>query len=78
MRIINVVEIVDNNILGIKSFGVFDESKVQEVVDKAEADFKAKAKENGCILSEEELEECISDGSWENGNYTINISWSDI
>jgi hypothetical protein len=78
MRIINVVEIVDNNIQGIESFGVFDESKVQEVVDKAEADFIAKAKENGCILNDEEMQEAVGDGYWENRNYAINLTWSDI
>jgi hypothetical protein len=79
MRIINVVEVVDNNVLvGITSFGVFDESKVQDVVDKAEADFKAKAIENGCFLTDEEFESCFDDGYWEKTDYSVYIIWTDI
>lgn len=78
MRIINVIEIVDNNTQGIESFGIFEEQLSQDVVDEAEENFKIKAKENGCILDDEEMEEAISDGYWESGNYSVNLVWSDI
>ncbi len=78
MRVINVIEIVDNNVIGVESFGVFMETRVQEVVDKAEASFKAKAKENGCFLTDEEFESCIEDGYWETTDYAVNIVWTDI
>lgn len=78
MRIINVIEVVDNNVIGVESFGVFMETRVQEVVDKAEACFIAKARENGCIFDDEEMQECVNDGSWESGDYTVNIVWSEV
>lgn len=78
MRVINVVEVVDNNVLSVESFGVFDESKVDEVVKEAEALFADKARENGCILDDEEMYEASGDGSWESGDYTVNIVWSYI
>jgi hypothetical protein len=77
MRIINVVEVVDNNVLSVESFGV-DESKVRQIAKEAEERFKDKARENGCIFTDDELEECVSDGSWESGDYTVNIVWSEI
>ena len=78
MRVINVIEIVDNNTQGIESFGIFEEQLSQDVVDKAEANFKMKAKENGCTADDEEMEEIISEGYYENGTYSVNLVWSDI
>lgn len=78
MRIINVIEVVDNNVLSVESFGVFDESDDQEAVDKAEALFIDKARENGCTLNGEEMYEVTGDGYWESGDYTINLVWSNI
>jgi hypothetical protein len=80
MRVINVIEIVENNTQGIDSFGIFEEQLSQEVVDKAEALFKAKAKENGCPLEDdsEEWDDIIGDGYWIQGDYAVNLVWSDI
>jgi len=78
MRVINVIEIVDNNTQGIESFGIFEEQLSQDVVDKAEANFKMKAKENGCTAADEEMEEIISEGYYENGTYSVNLVWSEI
>jgi len=78
MRVINVIEIVDNNIQGIQSIGIFEEQLSQEIVEQAEEIFKAKARENGCILNDEELDEVIGDGYWESGNYAVNLVWSNI
>jgi hypothetical protein len=78
MRVINIIEIVDNNTQGIKSFGIFEEQLSQEIVERAEEIFKAKARENGCKLDDEELDEVIGDGYWESGNYSVNLVWSDI
>lgn len=80
MRIINIIEIVDNNTQGIESFGIFEEQLSQDVVDRAEALFKAKAKENGCTLEtdSDEWDEIIGDGYWEQGTYAVNLVWSSI
>ncbi len=78
MRIINIIEIVDNNVQSIESFGIHEEQLSQDVVNEAEKLFKAKAKENGCILTDEELDEVIGDGYWECGNYAVNLVWSSI
>jgi hypothetical protein len=78
MRVINIIEVVDNSISGVESFGVWEEQLSQEVVDKAEALFKAKAIENGCPDAESYLEGCLEDGWWSNGDYTISIVWSDL
>ena len=84
MRIINVIEIVDNNVQGITSYPIHEEQLSQDVVDEAEADFKTKAIENGCIAEDEdEWDEIIGDGYWSSdpfksaaGNYTVNLVWS--
>lgn len=78
MRVINVIEVVDNNVIGVESFGVFMETRVQEVVDKAEDCFINKAMENGCALDTKELHDVTENGSWESGDYTVNIVWSEI
>ena len=79
MRIISVIQIEDNNTQNIESFGIFEEQLSQEVVDRAEALFKTKAKEIGCELEdEEEWDDIIADGYWEYNGYTVNLVWSTI
>lgn len=53
MRVINVIEVVENNVAGIHSFCVFEEQLSQEVVDKA--------KEHFLKLVEEFIGEPLSD-----------------
>jgi len=78
MRIINIIETnTDNGINGIESFGVFEEQLSQDVVDKAEENFKAKAIENGA--SEDDVEDAIENGYYaRKDGYTISIVWSSI
>ena len=80
MRIINIINIADNNTQGIESFGIFEEQLSEEVVECAEALFKAKAIENGCTLEtdSDEWDEIIGDGYWGQGVYTVNLVWSSI
>ena len=78
MRVINIIEIVDNNVQGIESFGIVEEQLSSDIVREAEELFKAKARENGCFLTDEELVEVIEDGHWESGTYAVNLVWSEI
>ncbi len=76
MRIINIIEIVDNNVQGIESFGIHEEQLKEEVVQQAEYAFKLKAVENG--IMDDDLESAIENGVYENGTYTVNLVWSYI
>jgi len=76
MRIISIIEIVDNNVQGIESFGIVEEQLSREVVEKAEYLFKKKAIENG--IMDDDIESAIENGTYENGNYAVNLVWSDI
>lgn len=82
MRVINVVEIVENTLVGIESFGVFEEQLVQDVVDKAEELFLKKVEEFiGEPLSEEDKETYLDNAYYADGTkgyYYVCISWSDI
>ena len=80
IRIINVVELSDNSILGINTFvvpkGVEPHSKEeQKIVDEAEQMFAKIVKENG--MDDEDLEACLEDGFYEIDNtYKVVIHWS--
>ena len=75
MRIISVIEVVDNCVLSLVSFGIFEEQLSDEVVSEAEKLFVAKAKDNGFLGDEDTI---VEDGTCKVGNYTINLVWSDI
>lgn len=81
MRVINIIESASDTaicggILGIESFGVYEEQLSKDVVQQAENLFKQKAIENGA--DEDELDDAIEDGYYTNGSYTISIFWSYI
>ncbi len=81
MRVINIIEIssdtaIGGGIIGIESFGIFEEQLSNDVVESAENLFKDKAIENGA--DEDDLDSAIEDGYYTNGSYTISIVWSEI
>lgn len=78
MRVINVIEsTMDNPILSIESFGIFEEQFSQDVVDQAEELFKAKAIENGA--NEEYIDDDLDNGYYASRDgYTVTIVWSNI
>jgi hypothetical protein len=81
MRIINIIETatdttISGGIIGIESFGVYEEQLSGVVVDEAENLFRQKAIENGA--NEDELDDAIEDGYYTNGSYTISIVWSSL
>ena len=79
MRVINVIEVEHGSVLGVTSFGVYDEQLSQDVVDEAETHYKdcCQSRENEFDKFDEE--EDMDNGSWTNGNgYEVSIVWSDI
>jgi hypothetical protein len=80
MRVINVIESVDNEILGMESFGIFEEQLSGEVVAKAEEHFAHLiSKDLGCNASDiEDLDTYIEDGVYVANDLSITIVWSDI
>ena len=82
MRIINVIECVENSVVGMDSFGVFEEQLSQEVVEKAEENFIKKIEEFvGEPLSEEDKAAYLDDAYFEDQTknyYYVCIIWSDI
>ena len=75
MEIISVIEIVCNGFNGIESFIIKDEESKAEAVKQAEADFTAKALENGA--KPEDIDSYIEEGNYDAGwGYNVNIVWS--
>jgi len=82
MRVINIIEIgsdtaIGGGIIGVESFGIFEEQLSEDVVEVAENFFKDKAIENGAD-EDDDLDSAIEDGYYTNGSYTISIVWSEI
>ena len=79
MRVINIIESVENVILGVQSYGIFEDQLSQDVIDVAEKDFTAKAIENGWNEdSDQPIESLIEEGVYENGDYSLYYIWSNI
>lgn len=84
MRIINVIEIVDNNVMNIESFPVWEEQLCDDVVRDAEDEFEKcmKAHLDPKLVDEYNFiiafEECVVDGLYNYNNYSVNIVWSYI
>jgi len=76
MRILNVIEVVDNTVIGVESFPIIEEQLSEEIVEKAEELFKKKAVENGYDSTEEDDSYLLDDGRWENLDYAIHLYWS--
>jgi len=74
METINVIEIVDNVVIGIESFLIEDEQLKNHIVEQAESRFRACAVENGA--KEPELEYHLDDGYYTNENYGLCLTWS--
>jgi len=83
MRVINVVEIVENSLVGIESFGVFEEQLADDVAKEAEELFVKKIKEfiGGDETDEGYIEDALENGYYADstkGYYYVCISWSYI
>lgn len=67
LRTVNVIEVVDGSVLGVRSFS--DDKKGNKQAEKL---FTAVAKENGC----EEIDICLEEGYYEIGSYYVSITHS--
>jgi len=75
MKTINVIEVVDNNVIGMTSFlDVY--APGNDNVEKAEKLFTKLAKENGAKKSD--INEFLENGAYSENGYTVNLVWSDI
>ena len=80
MRVINIVETENNIVLGVESFGIYEDQDSDDVVEKAEDLFLSKIRENGFISEDmDEINNILDDGYWCNeSDYSTNIIWSEI
>lgn len=79
MRIINVVELSNGIIGSIKSFGVFEEEYLTDVVNNAEKYFLDRVKENCAGYNEDDEEAHLDNGQFDNDKgYEVTIVWSEI
>lgn len=68
---VNVIEYADDAVFGIKSF-----SNDPEGIKEAEECFKEVIREHGDNVTEEEAENYIEDGWFEQGNYQVFLTHS--
>jgi len=61
---VNVIEYTDDTINGITSYDETPEGNVE-----AETHFRSVLEEHGDNLNEEEIQACLEDGYWEQGDY---------
>lgn len=80
MRIINIVEINENAVLGVKSYPIEEDQLSQEIVEKAEEDFIKCCRENGAGSAEGAYRDeiLLDDGIFMNGTYSVCLTWSDV
>jgi hypothetical protein len=78
MRILNVIEIVDNLVISCTSFPIEEDQLSEDVIEKAEDFFIKKATENGFINDEEggNAYNIIENAYYRNGNYSVNLAFS--
>jgi len=72
IKAINVTEISFDSVVAVHSF-----STDPEGVKEAEEKFKGMARGNGWVGTEDELEERVEDGYWEQGDYQVFLTWSE-
>lgn len=77
MRIINVVEISENSVMGVKSYPIEEDQLSQEIVERAEEEFIKLCRDNGAreIYTDEIL---LDDAIFMNGTYSVCLTWSDV
>jgi hypothetical protein len=83
MRVVNIVEVRDDVVHDITSFGIFEEQLADEVVEKAEALFKSKVIEmtGDDSWEDEDFNNLLGDGYFFDPNNTASsvcICWSEV
>ena len=75
MEVLNVIEVINNKVIKVKSFIIDDNKGKHPKVTEAEKLFTEMALENGA--REDEIETHIEDGYYEGGaEYCVNLVWS--
>lgn len=73
IQTVNIVEYADDDLLGVTSYEDNEEGNKE-----AEAQFKQCVIENGADMSDEDAESFIEDGYFEQGNYQLFITHSNM
>jgi hypothetical protein len=76
MRILNVIELMDDEVQQLVSFPIEDDQLSRDQVRLAEELFTKIALENG--VDENDVESYIEDGRFSVGDWSVNIVWSDV
>lgn len=79
MRIINILELINGIPQQIQSFPIYEEQLSRDVVDEAEKLFVEIIKYHEPDISEEDVECCLDEASFDNKNgKELFIIWSDV
>ena len=78
MRIINIVEIADNSLIGVISYPIVDEFNEKEIVERAEEDYLRICREQGANEEEYGDEYLLDECNYDNGTYSVCLTWSEI
>lgn len=75
---VNVIEYVNDAVLSVRSFMDADDNERIRTEGNAEAEalFKECVKENGDNVTDEEMEACLEDGYFEQGDYQVFLTHS--
>ena len=75
MKVYNLIELVDNKVIGIENFIVFDEQLDEVYLEECKVSFEQKLKEvYGEHFSQEYSDICFEEKYWEDDNgYKIQI-----
>jgi len=75
MEILNVIEVKNNDVVGITSFNVIDEQLRDDTVDDAESFFAVKLRKLN-IINEDDINNAIEDGCYHGSNWSLSLIWS--
>jgi dTDP-D-glucose 4,6-dehydratase len=77
MRTINVIEIINNKVVSIKSFNIFNEEDSQKIIKKTENYFLKLIRYNEAFVPKEDKERYLKDRYYEDRGYCVSIVWSE-
>lgn len=75
MKIYNLIELLDANVLSVENFVVFEEQLSEDVLEECKTAFESLVRENcGSDFSQEDLEIWFKERYWEDDNgYRIQV-----
>ena len=75
MKILNVIEIINNDVITITSFDVVDEQLSDETVEEAEKFFANRLVQLN-VINEKDIDNAIEDGCYHGANWSLSLVWS--